>query len=246
VFTYTGSPYLLSEGKIALNFRPKRPRLATLAEALGQSNNIVFAKVGADVVGQERLLTALNAFGFNRDISFEFPLQQSRADVPLERYPLAQTAAGFGSVRLSPLHAAMIAASVANKGVMMQPYIIETVLDALGQTIFSSAPRTLMQTVPTEIAATLGEMMKNTVTQGTSRRSFLLRAKELVARISVAGKTGSLNGDDPPGRYEWFIGFAPADKPEIAVAALVVNNGSAKHLKGSDTAALMMREHFHL
>lgn len=246
MFTYTGSPYVLSEKKISPKYRPKGQKITTLADALGMSNNIVFAKVGADVVGADHLLATLEDFGFNKEIPFEFPLQMSRAQVPTDRYPLAQTSAGFGNVRLSPVHAALIASAVANGGVMMRPYILEAVTGAAGEILFSSQPQPLWESTTPQIAKTLGEMMRNTVTEGTSRRSFLRRARSLIEHIPVAGKTGSLNGDDPPGRYEWFIGFAPADKPEIAVAAVVVNNGSIWHFGGSDTAALVLREHFHL
>lgn len=244
---FEGNPYRLSQRKVSPNNARNDRSVTTLTEALGKSNNVVFAKMGVNVVGAGGLQAELNDFGFNREIPFEFPLQKSTALVPQEFYELAKTSAGFGDVYVSPVHAALIAASVANGGAMMKPYIVESVTDASGNEIYRGAPEKLSQVIDPSLAATLAEMMKATVLKGTSSKIFNRKQfKKLVTNIGVAGKTGSLTGEDPPGRYEWFIGFAPTGNPRVAVAALVVNKSAVWHIKGTYTAAEVMREHFGL
>jgi cell division protein FtsI/penicillin-binding protein 2 len=74
-----------------------------------------------------------------------------------------------------------------------------------------------------ELADELREMLVDTTTKGTARRAFRKRnGRPLLGPVRVAGKTGSLSGEDPEGRYEWFMGVAPADDPKIAIAVLLV------------------------
>ena len=241
---FQGNPYRLYPRKISPRYRYRENNVHTFAEALATSNNVVFAKVGADVVGAERLRAALHAFGFNREIPFEFPFQPSRAVVPEERYPLARTAAGFGEVYLSPLHAALIAAAVGNGGVMMRPYVVDRIEDAQGRVLYRGEPAPFSRVAPPDVAWKVARMMEKTVTRGTSAKVFYRYARRLRREVGVAGKTGSLTGDDPPGKYEWFIGFAPVENPSIAAASLVVNQGDLWHIKGTYVAQRVMREFF--
>lgn len=240
---FEGSPYVVYPRKIF----PKTPRyennVATFAEALGTSNNVVFAKVGSQLVGAEGLARKLAAFSFNREIPFDFRLQVSRASVPEEPYEMARTSAGFGDVYLSPVHAALIAAAVGNGGVMMKPFAVAAVEDPDGRTSYRPSPAPLGRCVSPEIARTLAEMMQMTVTRGTSTKVFARNARRLWQDVRIAGKTGSLTGDNPPGMYEWFIGFAPAENPQIAVASLIVNH-DLWHIKGTYVAQAVMKEFF--
>src|SRR5262249_23971430 len=73
-----------------------------------------------------------------------------------------------------------------------------------------------------DLAAEMREMMLETTERGTARRAFQPRGRPLIPGVRIAGKTGTLNGTNPDGRYEWFIGVAPAERPRIAVAVVVV------------------------
>lgn len=243
VFRFEGSPYVLYPRKISPQNARREGNSATLAEALGQSNNVVFAKVGAGLVGAERLEAKLGAYGFNREIPFDFPMQMSRATVPREEYLLARTAAGFGEVYLSPVHAALIAAAVGNGGVMMKPWVVDSIRDSEGKVLHRGSPAVLGRCVSEPVARSLAQMMQMTVARGTSTKVFARYARKLWHDVLIAGKTGSLMGDNPPGMYEWFIGFAPADAPKIAVASLVVNR-ELWHIKGTYVAQAVMREFF--
>jgi len=239
---YEGSPYRLYPRKLSAANKWRENNVSTVAEALGKSNNVVFAKLGLEL-GAEGLEDALSRFGFNRPIPLDFPLQESRGVVPTERFPLGRTAAGFGGVYVSPVHAALIAAAVGNGGVMMRPYLVESVEDGAGKVLYRAAPAPLWRSTTPEVAARVGEMMERTVTGGTSAKVFHRYARKLRRDVGVAGKTGSLTGDDPPGRYEWFIGFAPLDEPKLAVASLIVNH-DLWHIKGTYVAQAVMKEFF--
>lgn len=240
---FEGNPYRLYPRKLSPGNQRRENNVTTLAEALGKSNNVVYAKIGV-TVGQQTLEATLRRFGFNEAIPFDFGLQQSRASVPAESYPLGRTAAGFGEVYLSPVHAALIAAAIANEGVMMRPYIVERLEDATGAPLYQATPEPMGRAVPQSVARQVARMMEETVTDGTSARVFRRYARKLRS-LGVAGKTGSLTGEDPPGRYEWFIGFAPLDEPQLAVASLVVNH-ELWHIKGTYAAQAVMREFFGL
>ncbi|MDW7709439.1 MAG: penicillin-binding transpeptidase domain-containing protein [Deferrisomatales bacterium] len=239
---FEGNPYRLFPRKIEPGNRARENNASTVAEAFGTSNNVIFAKLGVEL-GPEFLEDALERFGFNRSIPFEFPLQESRATVPRDRYPLGRTAAGFGAVYLSPVHAALMAAAVGNGGVMMRPYLVGAVEDGNGRLLYQAAPAPLLRTTSPEVARRVREMMVKTVTRGTSSRVFHRYARRLSRDVGVAGKTGSLTGNDPPGRYEWFVGFAPLEDPKIAVASLIVNH-DLWHIKGTYVAQAVMKEFF--
>lgn len=221
---------------------PRRERLAmTVEQALARSNNPVFGKVAVKRVGSERLAETASAFAFNRPIPFDLPLGLSRAEVPDDPLGLGRTGAGFGEVTISPLHAALLAAAVANEGRMPRPWLVESVTDAGGRILHEGGPALLGAPITPQTARALAEMMAETVTRGTSRRAF--RGFHLARQGAVAGKTGSINGRNPAGHYDWFTGFAPIDEPEIAVAALLVN-GPRWQIKGSRAAREALEAYF--
>src|SRR5690606_25801292 len=120
-------------------------------------------------------------------------------------------------VRLTPVHGALLAAAVANGGRMPTPRLVDAIDGALvegGASIPVLAP---------EIAAALGEMMRGTVEDGTARAAFRERGRDVLDGLVVAGKTGSLFEAQPFRDATWFVGYAPAEEPAIAVAAVILN-----------------------
>ena len=108
-------------------------------------------------------------------------------------------------------------------GELVAPRWIERIVDAEGRELplpARAAPRRVMSP---ELAQQLREMLVDTTTRGTAKSAFRdRRRRPLLGDVKVAGKTGSLSGEDPEGRYEWFMGVAPADQPRLAVATLLV------------------------
>jgi cell division protein FtsI/penicillin-binding protein 2 len=197
---------------------PRRDRrCSSLSEAFGHSTNVVFAKLADRDLDASLLEAVAERFLFNVPIPFAAPVEVSTAEVPGDPFALANTAAGFGAVRLSALHGALLAAIVANGGLFVPPVLVDEALEAALPDL--PAP---WRVVDEEVAAGLGEMMRETVTAGTARRVFRRVASSLRG-IEVAGKTGSLADASPYRDYSWFVGYAPAENPSVAVATVVVN-----------------------
>jgi penicillin-binding protein A len=189
-----------------------------LSTAFGHSANVVFAKLADRGLTPEVLRATAGRFLFNATIPFPSPVETSRAEIPEDRFGLANTAAGFGDVRLSALHAALLAAVVANRGVLVPPWVVELVQGA------EPAPPLAepMRIIDERVAEALGVMMRETVTRGTAQRAFSRPPRELRG-VRVAGKTGSLNEQRPFRDHTWFVGYAPAENPQVVVASVVVN-----------------------
>ena len=135
----------------------------------------------------------------------------------------------------------MIAATIANDGVMARPSMVQRVLSADGKVLRSHRPSDFRSVIPRSTARAVGRMMRRTVSRGTARSAFHdPNGVAFLPGISVAGKTGSLSSNQPYRAYSWWVGFAPADKPEIAVAALVVNTPKWR-IKGSYLAREALR-----
>ncbi|MCY1077438.1 penicillin-binding transpeptidase domain-containing protein [Archangium lansingense] len=185
----------------------------SLAEAMGKSANVIFAKLTQRYLSPKALKHAAARFHFNRELSFPVPTDVSLAAVPEEdEFRFAQTGAGFGDVYLSPLHGALLAAVAANGGVWRDPVLFEPGADA--------QPQPPEQVLSPEVARDLATLMEATVTKGTARRIFRERGMRVPGAV---GKTGTLADRNPFRDYSWFVGFAPKDNPKVAVAAVIVN-----------------------
>jgi len=188
-----------------------------LAAAFGHSANVVFAKLADRGLSAERLRAVAERFLFNVPIPFVSPVEPSRAVIPEDRFGLANAAAGFGEVRLSALHAALVGAVVANRGVLVPPWTVDLVEG--GEIPPAEEP---VRVVDERVAEQLGAMMRETVSRGTATRAFARPPRGLKG-VAVAGKTGSLNEKAPFRDHSWFVGYAPAEDPQVVVATVVVN-----------------------
>jgi cell division protein FtsI/penicillin-binding protein 2 len=202
---------------------PRRDRrCSSLFRAFGHSTNTVFAKLAGRDLDGPALREAASRFLFNAEIPFERHVAMSTAQIgdgPLE---LANAAAGFGEVRLSPLHGALLAATVANGGVLVPPRLVDEVrAGPLGP---EAPPRVTppWRVMDEAVASGIAGMMRATVTEGTARKAFR-RVGPALRDVPVAGKTGSLFERAPFRDHSWFVGYAPADRPEVAIAVVVVN-----------------------
>lgn len=199
----------------------------SLAEALGKSCNAVFARVALQHLTPTDLRAYAKAFGFNSDLEFDSPLHESSSYIPSGQYELGRTAAGFGAVHLSPVHAATMMSAIANHGTMPRPSFVDKVVDEGGEVVYQSRPELLHRVVQPDTAKTLLRMMQFTTTVGTSRKEFSgNKHRSPVLPREVAAKTGTLRGSNPKGLNRWFIAAAPADNPQVAIAVIVVNPGN--------------------
>lgn len=226
--SYRGSA--ISENPGNWDPRPKRGCLSMdLTEAMAKSVNPVYGKLASDLLGKDALAATCSNFGFNRPLVPGIPAQPSRAEVPETVHGLRLMGSGLDhELKVSPLHAAAITAAIANNGLMMTPRLVDSmVLD--GKETPLAPPSPLTRVVKPGVADSLRQMLLETVRSGTCRKAFrTYDGRRLLSVMQVAAKTGSITGDDPAGHYSWFTAFAPAEKPQVAVLALVINDGRWK------------------
>jgi penicillin-binding protein A len=223
-FAFNGK--LTSESPKYWRVRPGRGnQQMPLSLAMGKSVNPVFGRLAGEVVGKDPLLLYAGRYGFNESIFPGSPVIPSRAPAPADVNELMRMGAGLNrEVRISPFHAATIMATVANGGVMMTPSLAREVIDVKGMSVYSQKPQALRTVMTPETAASLARMLSTTVVSGTSRKAFHdRRGRPMLASVKVAAKTGSIDGKEPAGHYSWFAAYAPMEDPQIALAALVIN-----------------------
>jgi penicillin-binding protein A len=198
---------------------------ASLAYAIGKSQNAIVAKLVTGHLSAEDLAREGQAFGFGEEIPFEIPVEPSHLDVPTDnRLELARASAGFWHSTLSPMHGALLAATIANGGAMPAPTLIERAIDASGRPEPLPVASTRRVANPAA-AAEVGRMMELTTRIGTAKATFRNKRGQRLLPVDVAGKTGTLNAetDRGPIGYSWFVGYAPADRPTIAFAVVLGN-----------------------
>jgi peptidoglycan glycosyltransferase len=184
----------------------------TLLQAFIVSCNTTFADLSVQV-GAENVGVTAEGVGFNTDIPFPWTVPEAVYPVDVlaaDPAALAQSGIGERDVRAAPLHMAMVASAVANEGTTPTPYLVNRMFDADGNTVETFQPNALRQAMDPVTAAILNDMMQQVVESGTGRGAA-------IPGYAVAGKTGTSMGRDGLPN-PWFIGFAPADDPRIAIA----------------------------
>lgn len=202
-----------------------------LKDAMTHSINTYFVSKGAKL-GKEKLGGTADQFYFNKKIPFDLPVSPSVFDYKknIPKTTLAASAIGQGDVLVTPLHMAMVAGAVANDGKMMEPILVKEVEDQKGKSIRTHESKVLQQTTDETTAKKLNEYMISVVENGTGKRAAMRRTK-------VAGKTGSAENASGE-NHAWFIGYAPANDPQVAVAVIVEQAGRS----GGTIAAPMARD----
>jgi penicillin-binding protein A len=201
----------------------------SLLDALTVSCNTAFAQLGIDL-GEQQVRDMAEAFGIDGE-GFDIPLTVEGSTVgEIENdAQLGVSSIGQQDVQLTPLQAAMIASAVANDGTLMSPYLVDQVRAPDLSVIDQNDPEELSEPVSADVADQLTEMMVSVVENGSGRRAR-------IPGVTVAGKTGTAENAGPD--HNWFIGFAPADDPQIAVAVFVANGGGT----GGDVSAPIARD----
>ncbi|MDN5331913.1 MAG: penicillin-binding protein [Tepidanaerobacteraceae bacterium] len=229
--TYETPGQVVVNGRVIRDYEGFRPGKYDIKKAFSLSSNSVFVKVGLEV-GKERLYAKAEDFGFNERISFELPVSTSRFprfSLMGDDVELAEASIGQGKILATPLQMALVASAVANGGRIIKPYIVQKVVTPLGEVKNFSSPVFLKEPIDIMTANKISEYMVDVVEHGTGRAAG-------IKGIKVAGKTGS--AENPHGKpHAWFVGFAPADDPKIAVAVVVENAGS-----GGTNAAPIARD----
>jgi peptidoglycan glycosyltransferase len=203
---------------------------ATLTVALENSCNVSFGAVGLDL-GDAALRDQARKFGF--DSAYEVPMRSVASHFPESLNPpqTAQSAIGQFDVRATPLQMAMVAAAIANRGVVMEPYLVQQVRGPKLEVLDTHKPRSLGEAVSPQTASQLTGMMVKVVEQGTGTNGR-------IPGVPVAGKTGTAQQGGGRTPHAWFVSFAPADtEPKVAVAVLVEDGADQPEISGNGLAA---------
>lgn len=193
-----------------------------LTTALTKSINVTFAELG-DRLGSTRLRTYMARFGFGEASPLEdLPPGESRSSglfaesgaLLTDSDPIDAARVAIGQERLgvTPLQMALVAGTIANDGMMMRPFIVSHTQHPGGKKVSVSQPKLLRTVMSRKTADDLTQMMKNVVREGSGTAAAL-------QGVSVAGKTGT--ADTPSGNQVWFVCFAPADNPQVAMVVTV-------------------------
>lgn len=191
----------------------------TLRTAFIESCNTPFAIMSVDL-GADKLVNQAKSFGFEKTFTIPLEVSASRFPVPTSQASLAMDSFGQHDVMVTPLQMAMVGAAIANDGTLMTPYLVERTYTADLELLSESEPTVYSQPIRTSTASILQEMMVEDVRAGTGRAAA-------IPGIEVAGKTGTAetgNGQPP---HSWFVAYAPANDPQIALAIVVENSGKA-------------------
>jgi peptidoglycan glycosyltransferase len=171
-------------------------------------------------LGQDVVRRQAEAFGFG-DSSLDLPQAQAASVFPhdLTKAQTAQSSIGQFDVRVTPLQMAMVAAGIGNNGDIMRPYLVSRALAPDLSELSKTDPKVYRHAVSPSVAAQLTAMMVGVVQHGTGTRAQ-------IANVTVAGKTGTAQHGPGAAPHAWFIGFAPAVHPVVAVAVVVEDGGS--------------------
>lgn len=243
---FNGGNYTLYRKNVMTDKVTKWTRVITLKEAFARSINTAFGRLSLENLHPVDINEYATRFMFNQEIPTDFPVEMGIAYVPPEKsFELTEVASGFNKTnRMSPVQGAMIAAAVANHGKMMVPYLVNTLRDEKGQTLYKAEPLDNGHIMTPESASKVRELMEGTVTSGTSRKSFrnLVRNKKFKA-IEMGGKTGHLTAENPRGRVDWFVGYAMDDTNRIAIAAVSINKEKWT-VKSAELGQSMFKKYF--
>jgi len=243
--TFDDPGYCIEYGKRVTNYAdqsgPEVFGRVDFTAALQHSINAVFCEIGK-ALGPLVLIEYAKRFGFYSVPPLETPVnerapsglyQGSRLFRPKNRFQVDPGRFAFGQERLlvTPLQMAMLAAAVANGGLVMKPHVVERVVSPDRRTVARAKPEELGRAVSAETAAALTSMMEAVVSAGTGTAAQL-------PGVRVAGKTGTAETGVPGLNQTSFIAFAPADRPRVAIAVMLENQEGT----GGRTAAPIARE----
>jgi peptidoglycan glycosyltransferase len=224
---YAGPARIRIGGADVTNYGGSSYGTVDLRKATASSVNTVFAQLAVDL-GAERLVAQAQRFGFSARPPLEIPAAPSLMPDPAEMTTWETAWAGVGQPvgehpsplgpQVTALQMALVAAGIANDGVVMRPYLVDAVTDRAGAVLSRTTPRPWKTALDARTANRVTEVMVGVVENGSGRRAA-------VPGVRVAGKTGTAEAGKSVETHAWFIAFAPADEPRVAVAIVLENAG---------------------
>jgi len=225
--TYSGPASMEIGGAPVTNYGGSSYGPIDLRKATASSVNTVFGQLAVDL-GAEKLVEGSEAFGINSAIPFDLPSVTSLMPDPTEMTTWETAWAGVGQPvgehesppgpQVSALQMALVTAGIANGGEVMRPYVIDSITDRGGAVLTATAPRAWKTALNPETAAAVADIMVTVVESGSGARAR-------ISGVRVAGKTGTAEAGKSVETHAWFVAFAPADNPRVAIAIVLENAG---------------------
>ena len=190
-----------------------------LKRAFTNSLNTYFVRKSVDM-GIDVMSQVAEKYMINKKVDFELPLETSTWDYKrngFDKTALGAAGIGHDTLLVTPLEMCMVASTIANDGVMMQPHIVKRIDSSDGKNVVRNTPTVLSEVTSKENANQITKYMINVVNHGTGTEAY-------VSGMKVAGKTGTAQLDLKEGTNNaWFVGFAPADDPKVAISVVIPN-----------------------
>jgi cell division protein FtsI/penicillin-binding protein 2 len=244
--TYNGRRHTLYKNQLTHQTN-RYTNKVSLKTSFARSINPVFGKLGIYRLKRELLEEYASRFGFNQPIDFELTLQPSQISVGDDPYHWAELTCGFNRETLiSPVHGAMMAASIVNDGKLMEPTIIQRITDNEKETVYAGPMSIMRQVISRKASQEMKALMAATISCGTCRRTFRgYRRDPVLSKLLIGGKTGSINNKTDELHYDWFVGFCAETKGtrKLALAVLVVHDKLLR-ARAQEFARLAMRYYF--
>ena len=244
VIPYNGKPTSLYKKQVLKHRNNKWTQHQSLEKSFSKSVNTVFARLGIFTIGGDALLEYADRFGFNQPIVSDLPIQTSSIEMDAaDEWSIAEAASGYTrGTNISPIHGAMMAAAMINEGSMPAPTLVDAVTDQHGIILFETDTPRQYNVVKPDTAEQMRLLMKRTVANGSAARQFR-GFKKRHKNIEVGGKTGSLTGFHPKGKYDWFVGYASDGERKIAYAVLCINK-EYWYVKSAHLARRLIENYF--
>lgn len=237
--TFSGPASITIGGAAITNYGGTSYGTITLRKATASSVNTVYAQI-AHALGPEALVNQAEGFGFDSTPPSDIPTVASLMPDPAEMTDWETAWAGVGQPvgehespagpQTTALQMALVASGIANDGVVMRPYLVSAVTDRASQVITQTTPRPWRTATNATTADTVTSLMVSVVQSGSGSHAA-------IPGVTVAGKTGTAEVGKTSQTHAWFIGFAPAENPRVAIAVVLENAGV-----GGTVAAPIARE----
>ncbi len=208
----TGS--VVIDGYEVTNYDNKALGNIELKEGFSSSSNVMFASYGVNV-GEDKLKSVAKRFGIGEKIDFDIATSKSyfTYNDPMGKTDLAAVGIGQGKLLVTPLNMALVASAIANDGVIMKPYIVEKAAFGNAKTVYNHKSEVWKNAVDEKTAQIIEDCMIDCVENGTGQGAK-------IEGVIVAGKTGTAENEKEGREHAWFICYAPAQNPEIAICVM--------------------------
>jgi peptidoglycan glycosyltransferase len=225
MFSFNGKSTTLYKKQVMKVTNNKWTRHMSFKTAFAKSVNPIFGRLGAKDLGPQTLLDYAERFGFNAQFVSDFEFDNGSMVIePGNSWQAAESASGYTRRNtLSPVHGAVLAASIVNGGKLISPNIVESVTDANNQVLYTSNEPVKIDVLSTQSANSMQVLMRATITEGTGRKSFRKFSAKKYPNVVTGGKSGHLSGKTPKGSYDWFVGYGERNSRKIAYAMLNIN-----------------------